>query len=1265
MVKKTNAYRSDIFRTILKGRRRFFSIMIITALGVMMFSGLKAACMDLRYSADRFFDAQNLHDLQILSTLGFDDDDIKAIKMLEGVAKVSARYSEEVTAICKETELSVNLSALSEDDLDQPYLLEGSFPVRNNEAAMTERFAKDTGAKVGDLFRIIEKEGENETENFPVKEYTITALVTDVTDLNNPFGSVAYRDAAIRSDTVFIPESAVEHDLYTSVAVQAEDTARLDCFSSAYTDIIDDLKTRIEEEIQKDREKARTEKIRREAEEKVREAEEEILKELEEARKKLEDTLKEYNDGKKELDENSVLLAEGRRTAEKALADAQRLISENRARLEREKEAFEKTKASLLKQIEDLEKNKADLLEAKNGLAQLDEGIRQVEDGLAQLDSQEMRLLMELLEQLPEDTALEDLFETMEQISSLVSQLQESGLLPEEISAEEITQALEDAKTDLAADQAVLNDPLQTEIIGRLRQNEEDRLLEETEENVSLLLEVLAKYRPGREITMANELVETYDFAVRLCALGEEVFSSEEFVMAEDLLKLSEGTQDFSDLQEQIHDMPSQLAEAAGTQEPQTVSELVETWKAAVEKLTQTKEELTAMRADVVKQLEDNGVKEDEIDETIASIEDGIRQIREGIAYGEEQIRNGEAQLNAGQMELDANRISTLAALDDALRQIQEGYQKLREGKKELDDGWAQYYEGEAEAKEEFEEAYKTIREIDTAAWYIQDRMAMSGYANIDSDAGSIESIGTVFPIVFLVVAVLISLTTITRMVEEERGLIGTYKSLGYTDNEIRRKYLVYAALAVVGGAVSGTLMAFVALPLFIFTIFSIMYLLPSYELTFLPLYGLGGPLIFMAAILGAVLVASSTELNLVPAALMRPKAPKAGSRVFLERITPLWQRMSFLDKVTSRNLFRYKKRMFMTVFGIAGCMALLLFGFAIGDSVRDLMPRQYEQTFFYDIMAVARDGDHEELSKAVITNKDTEEYADVMITSAGLAKGEGRRESLQLIVLDDALETEKYFFFRDPDGNELKLSKNEIFVTQNAGIVLGFDEGETVSIQLADLQTASVTASHLVQNYLGNYVFMTRAGYETYFHDYMANGILVNLREGADSAAYGESLKEQPKVMSVLVTDEMVEQFSQAFRLINAVVYIVIAMSAALAFVVLFTLASINVSERTREIATIKVLGFFDHEVHAYIDKETVILTAIGIVSGIPLGRAFASTLTGILNLPSIYLAVSLHLKSYLIAIGLTVLFAVFVNLFCDRILDAVDPVEALKSVE
>ena len=263
---------------------------------------------------------------------------------------------------------------------------------------------------------------------------------------------------------------------------------------------------------------------------------------------------------------------------------------------------------------------------------------------------------------------------------------------------------------------------------------------------------------------------------------------------------------------------------------------------------------------------------------------------------------------------------------------------------------------------EKLEEARQEIADLKMTEWYISTRTALSGYSNVKTDAECIESIGNAFPILFLTVAILISLTTISRMVEEDRGLIGTYKALGFTDKEIRRKYVVYSLLACLVGGLLGIILGFVVLPQILFTVFDVMYQIPEYGIFFNWLYGIGGIVLFVIAIVGSAIVSCSSELSITPATLMRPKAPKEGSRVFLEYIKPLWKRMSFLNKVTARNLFRYKKRMIMTIFGIMGCTALLLFGLAIKDSVDALMPLQYENIYSYDLLAATSGDDNDKL---------------------------------------------------------------------------------------------------------------------------------------------------------------------------------------------------------------------------------------------------------------------------------------------------------------
>ncbi|HCL04446.1 MAG TPA: hypothetical protein DHW61_18900, partial [Lachnoclostridium phytofermentans] len=618
-----------------------------------------------------------------------------------------------------------------------------------------------------------------------------------------------------------------------------------------------------------------------------------------------------------------------------------------------------------------------------------------------------------------------------------------------------------------------------------------------------------------------------------------------------------------------------------------------------------------------------------------------------------------------------------------------EAYRKLSDSEQEMKEAFAKteqeisYAEAEfgaeavSESKKEFEakraqaevklgEARKEIEEIEMPQWYVQDRTSLSGYGNIKNDAASIETIGTIFPILFFVVAILISLTTITRMVEEDRGLIGTYKALGFKNREIRRKYLLYSFIACLFGGILGDLCGYIVLPQIIFIIFKTMYLLPEYLLKFDLIYGIGGVLLFIIGIVGATTLSCHAELKQMPAVLMRPRSPLAGSRVALEYVTPIWRRLSFLNKVTARNLFRYKKRMIMTVSGIMGCTALVLCGFAIKDSVTELMPKQYENTYLYDLMVIASSKDNEKLLSYIREDENVSEFINVQIDSVKIKNRDGNEEKVQLIVVPDGKTLESFIQLENIEDKAVKLDESGIIVTQNAGIVLDFKKGDMVSLQNLKLVQAKVEVSELVKNYLGNNVYMTQKVYENLFGIYEPNGVLANLTDtNKNHSDYAEELAGKDGVISAISTENLKEEFASAFSLINMVVYILIIMAAGLAFAVLFTLSTTNISERERELATIKVLGFYDKEVHLYVNKETFILTGIGILLGLPLGYIIGNCLTYALKMPSIYFAVSIHPISYVISAVMSYIFALLVNLITDRSLDVIDPIEALKSIE
>ncbi|MBQ3029753.1 MAG: ABC transporter permease, partial [Agathobacter sp.] len=643
-----------------------------------------------------------------------------------------------------------------------------------------------------------------------------------------------------------------------------------------------------------------------------------------------------------------------------------------------------------------------------------------------------------------------------------------------------------------------------------------------------------------------------------------------------------------------------------------------------------------------------------------------LYQARLELAKGQEEYEKGVKELEDARKEID-----------DGWEEVEQGYEDLLEGKKKLEAGKAQFDDGKveyedsvskyeekkAEAIEKIADARKEIEDLKMTEWYVSTRTALSGYSNIKTDAQCIESIGNAFPILFMVVAILISLTTVSRMVEEDRGLIGTYKALGFTDREIRRKYVVYALLAGICGGILGDFLGFVVLPEIIFTVFGVMYQLPAYGLYFNWWYGIGGILFFIVGIVGAAFVSCNSALTITPAMLMRPKAPKNGSRVLLERVTPVWSNLSFLNKVTARNLFRYKKRLFMTLFGIAGCTSILLAGFTIKDTVTELMPLQYRVTTLYDVMVVA--DDNEQLLE-YLDSQDVRAYINPMINNVKVISEDGREESVSIVVVPNDESLRGYVNIVDKDGNKVILEDGKVFSTINVSEVLGYKAGDTVTIQNMNLDNAEVEITDIVMNYLGNYIYMTENTYVEYYDEFEANGAFVMLNSNVkDHEEYAQQLALKDGILSAISIEGFESNFDSVFMIINLVVTIVITLAAALAFVVLFTLSTTNISERERELATIKVLGFFDREVHAYVNKETIILTTLGMLLGMPLGKGFGIWLMSILKMPAIYFADNLYPISYLYAAVITIIFAFAVNTITDKSLDKINPVEALKSIE
>lgn len=700
----------------------------------------------------------------------------------------------------------------------------------------------------------------------------------------------------------------------------------------------------------------------------------------------------------------------------------------------------------------------------------------------------------------------------------------------------------------------------------------------------------------------------------------------------------------------------------------------------------------------------------------------GTKQIDEAKAQADKQFAAAQQQIdsNRSQLNQQIDQIVNMQAgaaagsLDETTREtlretVIASSPQLAEAKAQLDQAQSKLDQQKKDTEQTLQSKQKELEDsIPQVRWYVQDRSQIGGFSSLKSDLESIRSLGNAFPIVFLLVAVMMSLTAMARMVEEDRGLIGTYTGLGYGRLAVASRYLLFALFACLIGGGLGLIAGFLGIPAFLLVVLRGLYVMPDVRLEYDWLYGTAGVALFVIGVLAATVYACAQEMRQKPANLMRPKAPRAGSRILLERIKPLWNRMSFLGKVTARNIFRFKSRLIMTVGGVAGCTALIVCGLAINDTVAALGAKQYQDVYQYDLMVVANDDDADAMRQKVASDGRVTSSMDVRVESGDLT-GDSGSESIQLVAVPDSERSEfgKMVTLRpvrsswvDGAADTVSLGDDGVIVSQSAASAMGVKAGGTVTLTNGDDTQAEAHVSAVIRSVIGSDVYVS----ETYYHQLFDtatsgtpsasslsdsgesdnqndesgtsngassngqqlvwNAMYANLKgSGESQAVYAEKLEDDDAVMKAVSCAHMAESFK--FDLMGAVVALIVALAGGLAIVVLFTLANTNVSEREREMATLKVLGFFDKEVHHYVNREMMVLTMMGVVLGLPLGRFVGGLLTAALNMPALYFEVECTPLSYVIAAGATMAFALLVQLFVNPVLDRIDPISSLKSVE
>ena len=1208
---KKNILRKDFIIEIKKTMGRFISIFFIVALGVAFYSGIRASEPSMRITADQYFDDSELMDLKVMGTMGLTKADIKAIGKVSGIEAVEGGYSKDVLCPVGDNEKVVHMLS-TQKNFNQVSVVEGRLPEKAGECLVDEDFLSYTDLKVGDTVTFHSGDGEALTDSLVTDAYKIVGIGNSPLYISFGRGSSTIGTGEI-SGFVVVDKSSFDMDVYTEAYVKVSGAEEKTAFTDEYNNLSDAAKEAVSA-IEEERCAVRKQEIVDEANEKLADSE-----------KTVKEKSQELEDAKKELESGKSKAAEELEKAKQQLTDGEAELAEAK------------------QQIADGETQLADAKAQLNDKqAQLSSAEAEYESGKAQLDQKEQELvaaeqtyLSNYSKYMPIITAgKEQIAAGKSQIADGKKQLDE-GLAPLNQLKDglaEIEDGISRCDSEIAELNTQLNGMDSNEYkkyvnIPKENRNEEQQAYVEKWENLNTQLAGMQERKTQLENTKQEKLKQAG-------------FATE------------------ADLEAQITSLTEQKAdldakETALLQREQTLAAQEEELLSAGRQITDGKSQIAAARS--------------QLDSTKSQITDGKAQIQSAWALLNEKeatLNASKAQLASGEQELADGRSEYEQAAKEAEDQITDGQVKITDGEKQLSD-----------AKQKIADAKAEIKKIENPKWYVQTREdALTEYQGYGDNADRMRSIGKVFPVLFFLVAALISLTTMTRMVEEQRVQIGTMKALGYGKAAIAGKYIGYALIATLGGSIFGVLAGEKILPFIIIYAYMILYKhLPAILVPYHMSYALQASGIAVACTLIATIASCYKELAAEPAELMRPAAPKQGKRILLERIGIIWKHLNFTWKSTVRNLIRYKKRFFMTIFGIGGCMALMVVGFGLKDCIYEIVSLQYEKVQFYDAATYMSDDISEEnrqqLHDYLDQNADIKETIEARMQKTDVKSAFGKK-TLYLMVPSDNEKIEDFLSFHSRTNKDevYSLKKDEVILTEKMASLLNVKVGDELTIEDEDRGDQTVTVGAICENYMSHYLYLSPEKYEELYGvpaEY--NTIIYSVKDGKDDQIekIGTKLLSMDGVLNVSYTSSIEGRLDDMLRSLNLVIVVLIVSAGMLAFVVLYNLNNINITERQRELATLKVLGFYDGEVASYVYRENILLTIIGSVVGMVLGNLLHRYIILTVEVEEAMFGRQIHWQSYLYSFLFTAAFSLFVNWVMFYKLKKIDMVESLKSVE
>lgn len=968
---------------------------------------------------------------------------------------------------------------------------------------------------------------------------------------------------------------------------------------------------------------------------------------LDSAQKQVTSGLAELEENQKTLDENKAKLADGKaqlevgeqqlEAAKQTLTTKQSELDQSKAEITAGQQQIESTRTQLNAQKQQI----------TDGLSQVSVGEAQLQEGISALESAKAQLT-ELQSQLATvrasyNAALENPDASQEEIDILAAQVsaleEQEAAVTQQIQASEAQ--IESQRQQLAATRSELESGLAA-----------------VEDGLSQLSQKESELNAGLEqITAGQAQIDA----------GWIQIQEQENTLAASKAEIEAGEQELEKGQKQLKAAKKKLSKAQ-----KEIDSNAETLAAGQAELDANVAKLNDSEAQYASGLEQYHSGARQIAENEAKLTSGEQEIAENeakLADGEKEIADNEKKLADGEKEITDNE----KKLQDAAKDLKKGEKDLADGKKEYEDAQKDAEDEIAENQQKLDDAKKELEDLEKPEWMVTDREDLPEYTDYGDNADRLRNIGQVFPVIFFLVAALISLTTMTRMVEEQRTQIGTLKALGYKKSAIAAKYICYAFFATLLGSVLGMLIGEKIIPYIIITAYGIMYhnVANTISIDYQPGFALIASAASVVCTVGATFFASGKELQETPASLMRPPAPKEGKRVLLERLTFIWKHLSFSWKSTIRNLFRYKKRLIMTVFGIAGSMGLMLVGFGLQDSISDIAAIQYRELQHYDGMVIedsdATEEEHAELFEYMKENEQIAHCNRVQMTKISAPKGSSNI-SIYLFVPESLSEFAKDVTLKNRiTGETYELTDEGAAISEKTASLLGLKVGDMIPLKKGDKEY-KVRVAVITENYMSHYLYMTPRVYEQTFGEKPEyENIVFTMQEDCkdDLEMAGTQILANPGALSISYTSSLASQVDRMLSTLDAVILVLIVSAGMLAFVVLYNLNNINITERQRELATLKVLGFYDGEVSQYVLRENVILTVLGIMFGAVFGILIHRYVITTVEVDAVMFGRNIKLLSFLYSGILTSIFSIVVNGVMHFKLKTIDMVESLKSVE